>query len=90
LLVAAKTTTAEKAMLEQTPSGCLVDLTELAEPERRLTAESVRALCLEEAEGMDPRGVRIKGASIVGKLDFPSPPSCGEAFRHFAAPAAGS
>jgi hypothetical protein len=70
LLVATKTTTAEKAILEQTPSGGLVDLSELAEPERSLAAASVRALCLEEAEGMDPRGVRIKGASIVGKLDF--------------------
>jgi hypothetical protein len=68
LLVATKTT-AEKAIREQTPSGGLVDLSELAETERSLAAESVRALCLEEAEGMDPRGVRIKGASIVGKLD---------------------
>ncbi len=63
------TTHGESRVLEQAASGELVDLSELPEEERAVGAELLRRLCLETGEA-DPRGLRIKGASIQGRLDL--------------------
>jgi hypothetical protein len=62
-------TRGEATVLEQAGSGELIDLGELPEDERVLNAEFVRDLILETEDG-DPRGLRIAGASILGRLDL--------------------
>jgi hypothetical protein len=65
------TTQGEKLVLERSGSGELVDVGELPEEQRILSADLVRRLCVEGATS-DPRGLRIKGASIRGRLDLSS------------------
>lgn len=58
-------------VLQDAPSGEPVDLTVFEEPDRVVTAEAIRRLCVgTEAAHVDPRGIRIKGAHVTGVLDL--------------------
>jgi hypothetical protein len=52
-------------------SGLLVDLSDLPEKQRVVSASLIRRLCVgEEAKDVDPRGIWIKGARIDDRLDL--------------------
>jgi len=49
----------------------LVDLSDLPDEQRVVSADLIRRLCVgEESKEVDPRGIRIKGARIVELLDL--------------------
>jgi hypothetical protein len=65
------TTAGERRVLADSPSGELVDLSDLSAEERVVSPDLVRRLCVgPEAKDVDPRGIRIKGAHIVQPLDL--------------------
>jgi hypothetical protein len=64
-------TAAEQRVLTEARSGELVDLGDLPEEDRVVSPDVIRRLCLgPEAQSVDPRGIRIRGARIVEPLDF--------------------
>jgi len=64
-------TEGERRVLAQAPSGEIVDLGDLADDERVVSADVIRRLCLgREAGSVDPRGLRIKSARVVDALDL--------------------
>src|SRR5215211_6462457 len=66
-----ETTAGEDRVLADGPSGLLVDLSDLPDEQRVVSADLIRRLCVaEEPKDVDPRGIRIKGARIVDPLDL--------------------
>lgn len=66
-----ETTAGGERVLADAPSGLLVDLSDLPEQERVVSGSLIRRLCVGgEAEDVDPRGIRIKGARIVEPLNL--------------------
>src|SRR5215211_4216402 len=66
-----ETTAGEDRVLADAPSGLLVDLSDLPDDQRVVSADLIRRLCVaEEPKDVDPRGIRIKGARIVDPLDL--------------------
>jgi len=66
-----ETTAGEDRVLADAPSGLLVDLSDLPDEQRVVSADLIRRLCVaEEPKDVDPRGIRIKGARIVDPLDL--------------------
>ncbi|MGH3052574.1 MAG: hypothetical protein ACRDM8_06390 [Gaiellaceae bacterium] len=64
-------TAGEERLLATAPSGALVDLSDLSDDDRLVSAEHIRSLCIgAEAIDVDPRGVRVKSARIQGALDL--------------------
>jgi hypothetical protein len=64
-------TAGEQRLLATAPSGDLVDLSDLPEDERVISADLIRGLVVgAEATEVDPRGLRVKAARIVGELDL--------------------
>lgn len=58
-------------MLAEAPSGELVDLSDLSDDERVLSPSVIRSLCVgPEGKGVDPRGIRVKGARVLDPLDL--------------------
>jgi hypothetical protein len=65
------TTAGERRVLAHASAGTLVDLSGLPDEERVVSPDVIRRLCVgPEAKEVDPRGLRIKGAHIVGPLDL--------------------
>jgi hypothetical protein len=61
----------EQRLLAKASSGELVDLSDLTDDDRLISADLIRRLCVgAEAAGVDPRGLRVKAARIVGELDL--------------------
>ncbi|MGH3022312.1 MAG: hypothetical protein ACRDNI_01530 [Gaiellaceae bacterium] len=61
----------EERLLAQARSGEVVDLDDLSQDERTVAAAFLRELCLDEtAAGADPRGIRVSGAAVAGRLDL--------------------
>src|SRR6266545_2805483 len=66
-----KTTAGERRVLAGAASGELVDLSDLSDKQRVVSADLIRRLCVgPETADVDPRGIRIKGARIVEPLDL--------------------
>jgi hypothetical protein len=64
-------TAAEQRLLTEASSGELVDLGDLSDEQRVVSANVIRRLCVgAEATGIDPRGLNVKAARIVGKVDL--------------------
>jgi hypothetical protein len=64
-------TAGEKRLLATAPAGELVDLSDLPDDDRVISADLIRGLCVgAKATGVDPRGLRVKVARIVGQLDL--------------------
>jgi hypothetical protein len=64
-------TTGERRVLAEAPTGKLVDLSELPDEQRVVSADVIRRLCVgPDAKNVDPRGIRIKNAHIVDQLDL--------------------
>jgi hypothetical protein len=64
-------TEGERRVLAGAPSGEVVDLGDLADDERVVSADVIRRLCVgQEAGSVDPRGLRIKSARVVETLDL--------------------
>lgn len=60
-------TAGEQRVVDQAPSGQLVYLSDLSDDDRVVSAEVVRRLCVgSEAREVDSRGLRVKGARILG------------------------
>jgi hypothetical protein len=65
------TTEGERRVLTESPSGEPVDLGDLSDGQRVVSADVIRRLCVgAEAKEVDPRGVHVRGARIVGPLDL--------------------
>jgi len=55
----------------EAPTGRVVDLSELLDEQRVISAEVIRCLCVgPEAKSVDPRGISIRGAHVVDRLDL--------------------
>ncbi|HEV8603012.1 MAG TPA: hypothetical protein VGQ68_06400 [Gaiellaceae bacterium] len=66
-----KTTAGERRVLAGAASGELVDLSDLSDKQRVVSADLIRRLCVgPKTADVDPRGIRIKGARIVEPLDL--------------------
>src|SRR5215211_2322026 len=64
-------TAGDRRVLAEAPSGEVVDLGDLSEKQRVVSADVIRRLCVgREAKDVDPRGIRIKNAHIVETLDL--------------------
>jgi hypothetical protein len=63
---------AERRILAVATAGELADLTDLADEERIVDSEFLRDVCLGRRASVDPRGLRICGATIDGSLDLSS------------------
>lgn len=64
-------TLGEQRLLSGAPSGQRVDISELPEEERVISAELIRRLCVGlEAKTVDARGVQIRGARILDTLEL--------------------
>jgi hypothetical protein len=65
------TTLGEQRVLDEARSGNLVDLGDLDEDQRDVSADVIRRLCVGSgATTVDARGIRIKRARIAGPLDL--------------------
>jgi hypothetical protein len=65
------TTAGERRVLAETPSGRVVDLSDLGDEQRVVSPDVIRRLCVgSEASSVDPRGVHIRAARIVTQLDL--------------------
>ena len=64
-------TAGEQRVLAEAQSGAPVDLSDLSDQERVVSANVIRRLCVGvEAKGVDPRGVWIRNAHIPEELDL--------------------
>jgi hypothetical protein len=64
-------TAGERRVLAEAPSWELVDLSDLPDEQRVVSADTIRRLCVApESKTVDPRGIRIKHARILELLDL--------------------
>jgi hypothetical protein len=64
-------TDGERRILAEAHTGNLVDLSHLPDDQRVVSGDLIRRLCVgAEATNVDPRGISLKGAQIVGLLDL--------------------
>ena len=64
-------TDAERRVLAEAPSGELIDLGKPSGEQSVIAADVIRRLCVgKNAKCVNARGIRIKGARIVGRLDL--------------------
>lgn len=69
--MASATTEGERRILAEAPSGEPVDLGDLPDEQRVVSADVIRRLCVGSgATTVDARGIRIKRARIAGPLDL--------------------
>lgn len=65
------TTAGEERILAEAPSGKVIDLLDLADEERVVSADVIRQLCIGHAtKAVAPRGIWIRGAKVVEPLDL--------------------
>jgi hypothetical protein len=65
------TTAGEGRILAEAPSGKVIDLLDLSDEERVVSADVIRQLCIgQAAKAVDPRGVWIRGAHVDEPLDL--------------------
>jgi hypothetical protein len=64
-------TEGERRILEGAPAGRLIDLDDLADEERVVSADLIRRVCIgQDSAQIDPRGLRVKRARIEEELDL--------------------